>query len=311
MSAYRGIGLAAVFLCGCPYPPPASQFPTGEDALDRMKATFACANGIQGIGKIDHFGGRGRVRGDASAIAVNPARVRIDISSAFGATPYTLTSDGKNFALNDLPNKQFLFGPASPCNLARLTQVPIPGHALVYLLRGEAPLLVHQPKTPTIAWEKGHYRVEIPSTRDAKQTVLLEVYDDDFNKPWNEQRLRPVGITTEQQGAVLYDVELSSFDKAVTAPPRVDEAGEDPPIPPSGGPCTLEVPRSIHVTVPYTKDDVLFQYNQAALNPPLPDGTFTQPQPTGAQKVFVDCPADAAAGPSNAPPVIPAKALIY
>ncbi len=287
----RAWGLAAAFaIGGCCTTPPPSQFPSGEDALDRMKATFACANGIQGVGHIDHFGNRGRIRGDATAIAVNPARVRVEISSSFGAMPYTLTSDGTNFALNDLPNKQFLVGPASPCNLARLTQVPIPGHALVYLLRGEAPLLKHAPKSPSIAWECGHYRVEVPSTRGAKQTVKLEVYDEDVAKPWGQQRVRVVGVTTEQEGAVLYDVALSSFAKTSTAPARVDEEGIDPPIPPSGEPCDIEVPRSIHVTVPFTKDDVLFQYNQAALNPPLPTGTFTQPQPGGSERVFVDCP---------------------
>ena len=51
---------------------------------------------------------------------------------------------------------RFLHGPASACNLARLTQVPVPGHALVYLLRGEAPLLARDPQQPaTISWQSG------------------------------------------------------------------------------------------------------------------------------------------------------------
>jgi hypothetical protein len=255
-----------------------------------MKQTFACANGAQGSGKLDHFGDRGRIRGDASVIAVNPARVRIDISSPFGATPYTLTSDGTTFALNDLPQKQFLVGPASACNLARLTQVPVPGHALVYLLRGEAPLLQHEPSTPSLAWEDGHYRVEVSSKHGAKQTVLLEVYDEDFGLDWNKQRLRVVGLTTEQAGAILYQAEFSRFARAATASPRVDEEGLEPPIPPSGGACELDAPRSIRLTVPYTGDDVLFQYQTLQLNPPLPVGTFTQPTPSGATAVRVDCP---------------------
>jgi hypothetical protein len=288
MSGYRILGLWLAGVAGCCKQAPASKFPTGEDALDRMKATFACANGIQGIGKIDHFGERGRVRGDASAFAVNPARIRIDIGSAFGATPYTLTSDGKQFTLNDVPNKKFFVGPASACNLARLTQVPIPGHALVYLLRGEAPLLKHDRGKPTVAWECGHYRVDVPSGT-AKQTVLLEVYDEDYALPWDKQRLRVVGLTTEQQGAILYKVEMKTFRKTVTAPARTDPDGVDPPVPPSGGACQIEVPHSIHVEVPYSSDDVLFQYNQAHLNPPLLEGTFTQPQPPGSIEQYVDC----------------------
>ncbi len=222
-------------------------------------------------------------------IAVNPARIRIDISSPFGATPYTLTSDGRTFALNDLPNKQFLEGPASACNLARLTQVPVPGHALVYLLRGEAPLLEHEPTTPRLAWEDGHYRVDLEGAHGARQTVRLEVYDEDFTLEWSKQRLRVVGLTTEQGEAVLYRATLSNFAKARTASPRVDEEGIDPPIPPSGGPCEIDVPRSIRIEVPFAGDDVLFQYREMALNPPLPERTFSQPVPSGSTPLRVEC----------------------
>jgi hypothetical protein len=139
----------AAFLTGCPsVQPPRSQFPTADDALTRMKATYACVNGVQGTAKIDHFSPRGRIRGDVFILAVNPARVRFDVVSPFGQTIYALTSDGEHFEMLDLKEKQFLYGPASACNLARLTQVPIPGHALVSLLRGEAPVLLHDPPPP-------------------------------------------------------------------------------------------------------------------------------------------------------------------
>ena len=144
----RGRGLAgalcAVALLGCQKQPPASKFPSGADALARMKATYACANGVQGEGKIDHLGERGRVRGEVAMFAINAARVRIDVLNPFAGIVFTVTSDGNNFKMNDVAQKQFLHGPASACNLARLTRVPMPGHALVYLMRGEAPLLVLQ-----------------------------------------------------------------------------------------------------------------------------------------------------------------------
>ena len=49
----------------------------------------------------------------------------------------------KQFALADLRDKRFYVGPAAACNIARLTSVPVPGHVLVDLLRGEAPVLKH------------------------------------------------------------------------------------------------------------------------------------------------------------------------
>src|SRR5690349_5536357 len=179
----RELALAAALAlatAGCPNGQPASVFPNGQAALDRMKATYACAIGISGEGKIDHVSKEARVRGDVLLFAINPARVRVDVVSSFGALLISLTSDGKNFLMLDNDQKQFLKGPAKACNLARMTRVPIPGHALVWLLRGEAPLLVHEPEAPTILWDGGHYTVEIPSTRSAKQLLHLEVYDDDF-----------------------------------------------------------------------------------------------------------------------------------
>ena len=43
--------------------------------------------------------------------------------------------------------------------------------------------------------------------------------------------------------------------------------------------CDAEVPRQIHVEVPYPEADVRFTTTQLTWNPPLPDGTFVQPPP--------------------------------
>src|SRR5262249_14055492 len=77
---------AALFVCalpcltGCPAAaPPRSQFPTANDAIARMKATYACVNGVQGDAKIDVFSKEvGRIRGEMLLLAVNPDRVRFD-----------------------------------------------------------------------------------------------------------------------------------------------------------------------------------------------------------------------------------------
>jgi hypothetical protein len=255
-----------------------------------MKATYACANGVQGEGKIDHFSKQGRVRGDVLLFAINPARVRVDVLSSFGTLVYSLTSNGTDFKMLDTQQEQFLYGPAKACNLARMTQVPVPGHVLVALLRGEAPLLVHDRAALSMSWDKGHYAVEIPSTHEATQRVHLEVYGDDWMKPWAEQRLRVTHVEVVQQGFTHYVADLGEHEIAHTAPPRVDEAGLDPDIPPSGGPCDVEIPREIQMVVPFTGDDVVFSYEEVAFNPPIPEGAFTQPVPGGVRQIFVDCP---------------------
>lgn len=280
-----------MFVTGCPsVKPPPSQFPTADAALDRMKATYACVNGVQGTAKIDHFSPSGRIRGDVYILAVNPDRVRFDIVSPFGATLYTLTSNGTLFQLLNVGEKELLHGPASACNLARLTQVPIPGHALVSLLRGEAPVLVHDPGAATIAWDgSGFYRLLIQSTRDATQEIHLEPRPEDWSLPWSEQRLRVRDVRVAQRGVDLYHVALSNHEAIQTSAPRVDPEGIDDPIPPSGGVCHAEIPRSIRMRVPNTEDDVIFQYKEAKWNPPLVRGAFTQPVPGGVVRRYVDC----------------------
>ena len=287
----RALGLTAssLFVLGCAAcGAPASQFPTAEDALGRMKATYACTNGVQGEAKLDVFTKEiGRVRGQAYVTAVNPDRVRIDIVS-FGTPIYTLTSDGKQFSLLDTKEKRFLEGPASPCNLARLTQVPIPGHALVALLRGEAPLLVHKPTDASLRWDAGHYVVTVPSTRDASEEIWLEVNPGDLAKPWAEQRVRVVDVKVVQRGVELYHAELAHHEQAKTAA-ATESDGIDPSIPPSGPACDAELPRSLRVTVPTQPEPMIFQYKSGAWNPPILQNVFSQTRPGGVHAGFAQC----------------------
>ena len=282
--------LAPWLLACCGATPPRSQFPTANDALSRMKSTYACVNGVQGTAKIDRFAPQGRVRGEVMLLAVNPSRVRFDVVSPFGAALYHLVSNGSEFQLIDKKEKQFLHGPASACNLARLTQVPVPGHALVALLRGEAPVLKHEPAGASIAWTSdGYYRVLVQSTHDASEEIHLEVHPDDRDKPWTEQRLRVANVRVSQRGVDLYEAVLKNHEPAHTAEARTDPDGLEDPIAPSGGACEAELPRSIRMTVPNTEEDVIFQYKEANWNPPLVAGAFTLQVPGGVRKVFVTC----------------------
>lgn len=290
---FVGAIVSGLSLFGCGVSPPASVFPTADAALARMREQNVCVNGVQGTAKVDTLSPRGRIRGDVLIMAVNPDRVRFDVVSPFGATIYTLTSDGQRFQMLDMKEKQFLHGPASPCNLARMTQVPVPGHALVSLLRGEAPVLVHEQPDAEIKWDTGgFYVVTIKSKHNAFEEIHLEVHPDDFQRKYTEQRLRVTDVRVAQAAIDLYQVELANHEPFTTAKPRVDPEGIDDPIPPIGGACDAELPRSIRMRVPNTSEDVIFQYKEGAWNPPIIPGAFTQPVPGGVRKVFVDCDKD-------------------
>lgn len=285
---YFAVG-AALLCTGCPTKPPPSQFPNAQAAIDRMRASAACGNGVNADAKVDYFTPKERARVEVLILAVKPARLRMNVN-VFNTNAGTLTSDGQRFALEDIRNKRFLYGPAKPCNIARLIGVSIPGHALVDVLRGQAPILTHDQNAATIAWDgSGYYVVAFPGTHESNEELHLVPHPDDWNKPWAEQRVRVLDILVKQKGYVLYHAELDEHEPTATAAPIVDAEHIDPDIPPSGPACNAEIPRRIHVEVPEEGDDVRFRYDKVSWNPPLTPNVFNlQPSP-GLTPQAVDC----------------------
>lgn len=285
------VSLLALGSTACGTPPPKSPVPDARAALDRLHASQDCGVGIQASAKIDHFGSQGRVRGDLLMFAVWPANLRMDVIGPMNVgVVATLASDGQRFSLADLREKRFFFGPAKSCNIARLTTVPMPGHVLGSLLRGEAPVLKHQPGAATITWSSsGYYVVKIASTRNAEEELHLAPHPADLGLPWQQQRMRLVEVEVRQEGYVLYHAALGDHRPAAMAKPRVDPDGIDAPVPVSGPICTAELPRKIEVEVPSKKADVQFRYEDVTWNPPLVDGLFRQSPPAGLLVERVDC----------------------
>jgi hypothetical protein len=270
-------------------PPPASQVPDAAAAIARLRATGDCESSLKAKAKIDHFGEHGRVRGDLYMFAEVPARLRLDAISPFGVAVATLTSDGKNFALADLREKRFYMGPATACNIARLTTVPLPAHVLVDLLRGQAPVLKHE-AGGTVSWStQGYYVVTVPGTRDATEELHVAPRPEDRDKPWDRQQMRLLDVKVWQQKELLYHAELDDHAPAAMSTTLVDSAGIDPPLAPSGPQCQAEVPRRIHVEVPNLGEDVSFRYDTIEWNPPLPTGTFVQAPREGLALTPVTC----------------------
>ena len=165
-----------------------------------MRATVSCSRALTSDAKIDYFGQAGRLRGRLLYVVAVPDKLRLDIVSPFGATVSTLTSDGHDFSLFDLRQKQFLHGPANACNLGKFTHVPMPPAALVQLLRGEAPVLVHAPSAATLNWESGEYVVRV-NLAESTAPRDLEFADD------VHRRQRDVLARIKAAGAVVKDTD--------------------------------------------------------------------------------------------------------
>lgn len=254
-----------------------------------MHETHACSRGLQGEAKIDYFDERGRVRGSVLYLGVLPDQLRFDVYSPFGVMLSTLTSDGRQFALFELKSKQLSRGPAAACNVARFTRVPVPPSALVQLLRGEAPVLVHEANAASIEWDCDHYVIDIHSRHAAQEQIHLEPTPADWDLPWQQQRVRVLEVRVTQQGSPLYRAELKDHAIARTAAPRTDPDGLAPAVPPSGPACQAEVPRKLRLLVPETNRDLLLVNREVSHNPPLIEDVFRQATPPGAATRYAPC----------------------
>jgi hypothetical protein len=171
-----------------------------------------------------------------------------------------------------------------------LTTVPVPGHVLVDLLRGEAPVLRHEKAGATLVWNpSGYWLLTIAGSNEAREQIALAPRPSDWALPWERQRLRVLDVRVEQQGTLLYHAELADQAGAPTAGPREDPDNLAPPLAPSGPVCDAEIPRRIHVEVTHPDSDVRFVYETLSWNPPLPEGTFDQPVPRGMRVESVSC----------------------
>jgi hypothetical protein len=238
--------------------------------------------------------GRGRVRGSVAILASLPDRTRLDAFSPFGVSLSTLTTDGGHFAFFDLEHKSFLEGPASPCNMARFTQVPMPAFALVQLLRGEAPILKHVAHQTELdvrsgGFGSGGYRIRIRGQHESLETIELVTHPDDFERAWQDQRVRVQRVALEQQGILLYQAELDDHRVAPMAKVREDPDGLDPPIPPSGPTCSADVPRRMRLLVPDGRRDLVIHFERVEHNPPLVPGAFRQVRPDGVVAALARC----------------------
>ncbi len=294
----RALGGGAVLLGVSCARAPASRIPTADDALERMHATYECSRGIEGEADVDYSGRDGRVRGGIYYLAVLPEQLRFDVVSPFGVVLATLTADGRDFSLYDVSEGVVLRGPATTCNVARFTQVPVPPFALVQLLRGEAPVLVHQPESVRIRWRQplggpGAYQIRIASEHDAEQEILLRPLAEDLALPWQQQRVEVVKVVVRQHGVVLYSAEMRGHRAGRTAAPRVDPDGLLPDRPPSGPPCAAPLPGRLRLFVPDSGQELIVANGRIGTevvhNPPYGDGAFLQEPRSDVRTVYATC----------------------
>lgn len=265
--------------CGSVAPPP-SRIPDAQSAVARLDATFKDVSGVKGSATIDYLGDKGRVRGELQVLAAAPASLRFGITANVVGGAGEVASDGIKFEAEDKGSNKYLVGEAKPCNIARITQVPLPSDELVPMLWGMRPKIAGPISCDSIDWSgDGYYRVMVSDGHGFAHELHVAPTDDDWNKPWDQQRMRLLGVlgwsSSSPDAELVYKVTMKGHVVAHTAKPIVGEVpGLDEDVAPSGPNVDVELPKMIHVEVPSKKADVIFQYSSFEVNPPLYEGVF-------------------------------------
>ena len=280
--------------CGGSIAPPPSRMPDAKTAVARLDATYEGVTGIKGTAKIDFLGDKGRVRGDLQVLVHGPASLRFAVTANVVGGAGEVASDGFKFEADDKQNGRYLVGEAKPCNIARITQVPLPSTELVPMLWGMRPKIDGPIVCDSIDWsDEGYYTVMLGSEHGLAHELHVAPVPDDWSKPYGEQRMRLLGVVgwsgSGSEASLMYRVTMKDHEAATTAPGIVAEDPLDEDVPPSGPMVTVDVPRTIHVEVPDRNSDVIFKYESAALNPPLYEGVFQLNLTPGVPVDRADC----------------------
>jgi hypothetical protein len=207
-------------------------------------------------------------------------------ATVLGSVAATMTSDGATFGLYDAKNSRFTVGPATSCNMARVTGVALPPGVLVALLLGQVAIPASAHAT-NLRWDgNGYYSAEF-RTNFGTEYVELSPHPADLALPWESQRMRVRSVALRLGESVLYAADFDEYGPADAAPAAIhDPDGVDADVQPSGPACTAEVPHRIHISMPGKKTDLRVRYKTFVWNPPIPGDTFLQRTPPGMSAVF-------------------------
>lgn len=273
MSSARLAGVVAsvIALSACGgLPCPTIQHTDARQALRYHESMRQPLTAIRAEARVDQRGNDGRVRGTVLMFVESPDHVRFDAMTQFGPAAI-LTSDGLEFALTDLRENRYLFGPACPANIARLLGIPLSARDTTVFLLGRTPV-IEGDDTSIECIGDGTYRIELRADNGQRQEIDLQVREADLNAPILEQRLRLLR-------SELYDAKGRTLWRASYDDYRVIPIGE----------MGVAVPYWVRIEQPQLGSDTLVRFEEITVNPEIVDEVFTQSPRPGVSQEHVTC----------------------
>ncbi len=250
--------LQALAACAaCPVPPPANPIADGPTMERRLREALDAAGRFRAEASAEQVTERGPVRGRVYVFLGPPDRLRFDSMSPVDTPLAVLVSDGVAFALHDIQANRYYFGPALPCNIARLLRIPLPGEAIVRLLLGLPPPV--EAVESSVEWDGGGWYVYRRRTADGTvQTARIAPLG---------RALDTLSVVSSSPGGVSWSVAFADHRSA-------------------GG---LRIPWRIRFEAEGAEGPVDMRYVEAETGVDLPDDAWTYPPPPGIPVEEVGC----------------------
>jgi outer membrane lipoprotein-sorting protein len=243
--------------------------PKPADLVQVLKARAAALSALRGEARMTHDGGDGKVKATVRMMLQRGKKIRVDLVSPFDTPLATLVANGKDFALVETKTNRYYYGPASPCNLARLLQVQLDPDEILGALGGSTPVIEH--RSATLHWDgRSGEEVLTLSGEGYRQTIRIDGSSKNWDLTYSEIR--------STAGQVLLRLRAARH-RAVG---------------------TLRLPSELNLEQPVFGSRMLLDFELQEVNVGLPAVAFELPERRGLALEEVTCPPPSATGGAKA-----------
>lgn len=234
--------------------------PSPSNLLLEVQKNNLKARTLRAKAKADQLTGQGRAKVTVYLLVKRPGKLRFE-ATVMDNTVAVLTSDGESFSSIDFKKHIAYQGPASPCNIARIFQIPLDSNQVAMVLLGGTPILKHD--SILLEWDRRNGReVLILSNRSAQLTQ--KIFVKKVSSSW-----RVTGsVIKNHKGKTLFKLTFRRMSF---------KSGK-------------WFPRWIHFIRNSPKADIIIRLDRVDLDVDLPDRAFVLVPPPNLPVHYLTCP---------------------
>jgi outer membrane lipoprotein-sorting protein len=240
------------------YPPPKP-----GNLVKQVQYRNRRAQSLKAVVKADQLTKKGRVKLKVFLLIKQPGKLRFE-ATVMDNTVAVLTADGHQFASIDFKKHIVYRGPASPCNIARIFNIPLTGQQVAVVLSGGVPVLRHD--AVKLRWDKCKGR-EVLILKNNKLGLTQYIYLKRRHGQWQMSASK----IKDKKGKTMLRISARDFRKR------------------SG----IWVPRWIHFVHPKKKADVMMRFIAQSVNVDVPEDAFHIKPPDKLPVRWLQCRAAA------------------